>query len=168
MPRFDVTPEPQMHPAAAAVWHTIEFSRQMLLKEMDGLSPEQLAARPAQFKNSLAALLCHTAGAEIAFAYRLRGEKVPDEYTTEYWLGSDEGRIRQPEGETVESLTAKFNKARAILKEALAALKEEDLERLIERPNDVQYTVRWMLSLIAFHPGLHSGHMQMVRQHLPQ
>lgn len=166
MPRYDIAPEPGLDPVAAAVWNVLEFGKPHLLKQIEGLTPEQLAARPAGFKNSLATLVCHVAGSEISFAHTLLGREMPQELKDEYWMGRDGEYLRQAQGETVESLTAKLEKARAILKEALATVRAADLDRVITRPSGVEVTVRWLLALIAHHASLHIGQMQMLRQHL--
>lgn len=166
MSRLDVPVEASLGPVAAVVWNQLEFGRKGLLKQMEGLAPEQLAARPAGFKNSLAALLCHIAGSEVNFACILKGETFTDELKAEFFMGRVEGLLRQPEGESVESLTAKLNQSRAAMKEALAGLGEADLERVFPGPGGSEYTMRWLLALIPHHASMHLGQMQMLRQHL--
>jgi len=94
------------------------------------------------------------------------GKEVPQELKDEFWMGRDGEYLRQAQGETVESLTAKLEKARAMLQEALATVRASDLDRVIRQPNGVEYTVRWLLALIAYHASVHIGQMQMLRQHL--
>lgn len=121
---------------------------------------------PAGFRNSIATLLCHIAGSDMAFAHGLTGRTMSDELRAEYFLGRNDGLLIEPKGETKESLLAKLDKARAALKEALLQIASEDLDKTIERPNGMQVTLRWYLTVIGIHASVHIGHIQMVKQNL--
>ncbi len=166
MPLLDVPGVPQMHPAAAEAWYVLEFGRERLLKEVEGLTEEQLFTVPAGFRNSIATLLCHIAGSDMAFAHNLSNRTMPDELKAEYFLGRNDNLLIEPKGETKESLLAKFDRSRAALKEALLQLTAEDVEKTLERPGGMQITMRWMLALVGYHATLHIGQIQMVKQHL--
>jgi uncharacterized damage-inducible protein DinB len=166
MPVFDVPQDSGLDPVIAPYWSLAEFAKERMLKLIEGMTPEQLAQRPAGFNNSIATLVNHVAATEVNFSHLLLGRKVPDELAAEYLLDRPQSPLPQPEGETVESLTAKVEKARAILREALGTLRAGDLERLIDRPNGNQVSVRWLLTLMGYHISLHNGQMQMIKQHL--
>lgn len=166
MPLMDVPVVPNMNPAAAQTWSVLDFGRQNLLKLIEDVTAEQLFQVPAGFRNSIATLLGHIAGAEFSFAHLLTGRQLSDEQKAEYFMGRKDGLLIEPKGETKESLLAKLDTARAALKEALLRIAPEDLEKTFARPDGNQATMRWYLALIGFHTSWHLGHMQMVRQHL--
>lgn len=166
MALMDVPAVPDMNPAAAQVWYVLEFGRQGLQKAIEGLTEEQLFQVPAGFKNSVATLLCHIAGADMGFAHGLTGRTMSDELKAEYFIGRNDGLLIEPKGETKESLVAKLDKARTALKEALVQISPEDLDKTFDRPNGNQVTMRWYLTVIGFHASIHIGHIQMVRQNL--
>jgi uncharacterized damage-inducible protein DinB len=163
---WDINAGRDMDPVIAATWNALSFGEPRLRDLIKELTPEQLTARPAQFKNSIASLVLHAAGTNVSFAHFLKGEPVAEDLKAEYLLNLPQNPIPQPEGETAASLTAKWEKAWQILHDALAGLTAADLDRELTHPKGQKFTVRWLLSLLPYHQTLHYGHMQMIRQHL--
>jgi uncharacterized damage-inducible protein DinB len=164
MPLMDLPVVPNMNPAVAQTWCALEFAGQRLPKFIEDLTEEQLFQVPAGFRNSIATLLCHLAGTELSFAHTFTGRRMSDEQKAEYFLGRNDGLLIEPKGETKESLLAKLDIGRAALKEAL--LQVEDLEKTFPGPGGNEATTRWFLTVIAIHPSLHLGQMQLVKQNL--
>ncbi len=135
-----------------------------LIKEM---TPEQLETVPNGYTNSVATLIVHTYGLEGRLGYSLRGQEVPEEVTRELLLHLPRTQtLPEVKGETAESLTAKIEKARGLLKEALATLTEADLDREMPMGPGRTVSVRFILSLLPQHQGQHFGHMQMIKNHI--
>ncbi|MDF2627385.1 MAG: hypothetical protein K0R39_1216 [Symbiobacteriaceae bacterium] len=162
---MDIQKEAGFDPAIAGIWYAYKFGRSRFERLLTGLTPEQLAARPAGFNNSIAALVLHVAGTEVGFAHLLWGQELPADLKAEFLMDQRGQTLPQPEGETVESLVAKLHKGEGMIKEALAGLKAEDLDREVS-PMGSPVTLRWLVSLVAYHATNHFGQLQMIKQHL--
>lgn len=165
MNRLDVPAATGMDPAVAMVWHAVEFARPRVTALIQDLSPEQLAARPAGFNNSLSSLVLHCAGTCINFAAWISGQPVPADLQAEFHLDQPAAPLYQPAGETAASLEAKWEKAHAVLRSALASVSGDWGDRVLT-VNGHDLTLRWLLALITFHTPDHYGQMVMVKQHL--
>jgi uncharacterized damage-inducible protein DinB len=166
VPTLDIERDTHMDERIAPIWDTVAFGTAQLLKVLDGLTPEQLLERPVGFKNSLAGLAVHLAGANISFAHLIHERQMDDELKSAYLLTGKLNEIQQPEGETFLSLIAKITTSNRILKEALREVNPADTARVLVRPSGYEVTIRWYLTLIAYHQSAHIGQMQMIRQHL--
>jgi len=163
---LDVPAAPDMDPAIAPVWHAVEFARPRVITLIKGLSPEQLAARPPGFSNSLASLVVHCAGANTSFAAAITGQAVPSDLQSKLYLDQPSSPIYQPDDETVDSLEEKWEDAHAYLRSAVASITSDSVDRVIPRPGGYSFTLRWLLALITFHTPDHYGQMVMIKQHL--
>ncbi|MDF2629576.1 MAG: hypothetical protein K0R39_3407 [Symbiobacteriaceae bacterium] len=158
---------PNMNPTVVGVWHVLEHGKLGLTNAIKDLTEEQLFELPAGFRNNIATLIMHVAATEAGFAYTLSGQQMAPEVRAEYYIGrTDDGLLIEPKGETRESLLAKFDKARELLKDALLRLTEADLERSISRANGMQLPMRQFLGIYGAHPALHLGHIQLIKQAL--
>jgi uncharacterized damage-inducible protein DinB len=165
MATLDIQKEPGFDPTIAGIWYAYKFGRSRFDQLLQGLSPEQLAQRPAGFHNSIAALVLHVASTEVGFAHLLWGTEVPADLQAEFQMEKRGQTLHQPEGETAETLVTKLHKAEGMIKEALAGLKAEDLDRVLA-PMGSEVTMRWLLSLVSYHATNHFGQLQMIKQHL--
>lgn len=168
MPKLDASLPTGVDPRVAVWCVGLDSGQTRMLALLKELGPDQLAKVPAGLSNSIATLLVHVAATEVRMAYRVMGRQVPADVPAdlqaEYLIDQPQNPLPQPRGETAESLTAKAEKARRILKEALAGLGEADLERELHLGPDRSATVRWALSLLPTHQTQHFGHMQMIRK----
>jgi uncharacterized damage-inducible protein DinB len=155
----------QLHPFVAGVASSLDFGHRWLQGVIKELTPEQLAALPTGFHNSIATLVVHIAGSEIYYAHRLMKADVPDNLKREYLLDKPLSPLPVAVGETPESLTAKLTTARQILLAAVAKVSEADLDREADYGPD-QQGIRWVLSLLPNHQAIHLGQVLLVRQHI--
>ena len=156
---------PELHPFVAGVASSLDFGHRWLQGVIKELRPEQLAAQPAGFHNSIATLVVHIAGSEIYYAHRLMKADVPDGLKHEYLLDKPLSPLPVAIGETSESLMAKLTTAREILLAAVAKVSEADLAREVSYGPD-QQGIRWVLSLLPNHQAIHLGQILLVRQHI--
>jgi len=166
MPTMDLNRHEGLHPVAAFVLSTLELGRGNLLRQIQELTPDQLAAKPEGFKNSIATLLVHIAATEVNFCHRIIGKPVPEELKVEFLLDQPHSPLPAPVGATVENLTARLEKSLNFLRETLQGLTEIDLTRVIPFGPDRGGTVQWMLALLAGHQAQHVGHIQLLRGHV--
>jgi hypothetical protein len=162
--KMDVTVPTGLDPYIAGIVTPLEFGRASLKRVITGLTPEQLAATAPGFANSIATLVLHVAGYEIVCAHRILGTPVPDELEPEFLLDRPQNPIPVAEGETVESLTAKMDKSRAYLMDALAKVTPADLDREVPLGPDRAATVRWVLGLIPHHQSDHAGQVLLLKK----
>jgi uncharacterized damage-inducible protein DinB len=160
--KFALPAHPELHPYLAAVASSVEFGKNRLIQSMQGLTPEQLHATPAGFTNSVATLVLHVAAANVSFAHRLKGERVPDELKAVYKLDQPQSPLPVAVGETVESLTEKLERATALLIETLGSIKEPNLEQEIPFGKEHTATMPFVYGVISIHPTLHHGQIQML------
>jgi uncharacterized damage-inducible protein DinB len=166
MPILDVDHVPELDAAVAPFWYIFKFGRPRFARLIQGLTPAQLATRPAGFNNSISALVVHVAAAEVNFAHWMQGKEVPAALKAEFMMEQPDDPLYQPEGETVESLQAKLDKAAGLVQAAMATVKAADLERAVDVGAGPHVTVAWLLSLTAYHSANHFGQLQMIKQHL--
>lgn len=159
VPRFE-----GFDPVIAAYLAPLDFGLARLIATLQKLTTEQLTAKPAGFKNTIATLAVHIATTEINFAYRIQGKPVPEELLAEYPPHKEEF-LPEITGETVESLVAKLQKGRGIFLEVLKGLTAADLTREMPAGPERTVSVAWMLALAPYHIALHTGHIGMIRQH---
>jgi|GEM_PF-996063 len=149
----------------AGIASDLDFATRQLKRHLKDLTPEQLTMVPDGLSNSIATIVVHMAGSEVYFAYSLLGKKVPDEHKTTFLMGQgDDGLLRPALGETVESLTAKLDQARAMLLESLVALADTNLDEELPWGKEAKATRRFYLSLLPYHFSSHTGQIQMVRK----
>lgn len=165
MATFDLVRFEGFDPAVAPYLSMLEFGRGRLLNNIKAMSPEQLAQKPEGFKNSIATLVVHLAATEVSFAHRIMGQPVPEELLAEF-PPHKEALLPEITGETVDGLKAKLDKSWAILLGAVEGLKAADLNREIQMGPERSATVAWLLNLLPVHLMLHTGHIQMIGQHL--
>lgn len=166
MPAMDVSVPADLAPFAAQALAAVELGKARLLAALEGLTPEQLATAPAGFSNSIAALLVHLSGTEVGMAHALLGRSLPDDLRAEYLRDRPQNPIPQPVGETLATLTAKREKALAILRQAVAGLRPEDAGREVQLFGDRTATVRWVLTILGNHQMQHFGQIQMIKKFL--
>jgi uncharacterized damage-inducible protein DinB len=141
------------------------------------LSPEDLAWQPAPGTNTIGMLLAHVAHAEAHLGQvGLKGE--PEGHAHDVIgiherdlgmpLGADGAPPAALSGRDAASFLAMLAAARAHTREAAAALADEDLARLIERPPRPDGTrrafdVAWVLFHLVEHAAGHAGQIALLR-----
>lgn len=155
-----------MDPIVSLAYGQIVSGKNRLTALIQDLTPEQLAERPAGFKNSIASLIVHVCANEINWAHRLLGQPVPDELARDFPRGKPGEPILQPSGETAESLTAKIDRARALLEATFRQIKDADLAREWPLGPERTVTSRYGIMGMPTHLSQHFGQMQMIKQHL--
>jgi uncharacterized damage-inducible protein DinB len=153
-----------MEPFAAQAAGALEFGKARLLAGIEDLSPQQLAAVPPGFSNSIASLVVHVAGLEVGMAHGILGRPLPEDLKAEYLRDRPQNPIPQPANETAATLTAKLNRARGILLPVLEGLKAADLTREVVMGPNRSLTVRMILVMLANHQMQHYGQIQMIKK----
>jgi uncharacterized damage-inducible protein DinB len=148
----------------AGILGAMDFGFDRMKANLEGLSPEQLTKVPTGLKNSIAGLVLHAYGTEVGMAHRLSGQSVPDDVKSAYLLNQPQNPLPQPQGETIESLIGKMEKARGLLKAAVEKLTDADLDKEWEAANGRKMSYRFMLNLLPQHQGQHFGQIQMIKQ----
>ncbi len=167
MPKMDIQVPAGMGGCVALACAALDSGQARLLGLVQDLSPEQLEKVPAGLSNSLATLVVHVAATEVRMAHRLAGRPandIPGDVRAEYLMDVPQNPLPQPRGETAATLRAKAEKARGMLRDALAGLGDADLEREIVMGPERSGTVRWVLTILPSHQMQHFGQMQMIRK----
>lgn len=163
---IDMNKHPDLYPAADIVLGALQFGRDLIKELLSSLTPEQLAAKPEGFSNDIATLLVHIPAIEIRFSHMIQGKELPADLAAEFLLDQPQSPLPRPVGETAASLQAKLDKGLEYVREMLAGLKAEDLDRTVPARPGVSYSVRWMVGLLPIHQSQHFGQMQMLLKHI--
>lgn len=166
MSAIDLKTYDHLGPAADLTLGSLNFGRALLKGTIKDLTPEQLAAKPANFKNDIATLVVHIAATEVLFSHLIMGREIPESLAADYLLDQQGETLPRAEGETVESLISKLDAAFEYVHEMLKGLSEDDMPRIIEAGPGRKFSVRWMIGLLPMHQLLHRGHIQMLRNRL--
>lgn len=164
MTKLDLATYPAFHPAAAHALGSLDFIRPRLLQLIEPLTPEQLVAKPEGHNNSIATLCLHLAAAEVMFSHAIMAKRMTEELQNEYLLNMRSQTLPESSGETAASLTAKLEKSRSYVVEALSQVTEESLDREFPLGPERSATVRWALGLLPLHQAQHFGHMQLLKR----
>lgn len=148
------------------IYAALEFGAQRMRSLVQELTPEQLSAAPRVegFQNSIATLVMHVAATEMSMAHRLTGREIPADVRAEYRMDQPQSPLPKVEGETAETLLAKFDRARQALREAFEGLSDADLDREWQAPSGAKRTFRDLAQLLPQHQGQHFGHIQYIRR----
>ncbi len=166
--KLDLTIPADIHPYVAGIVTPMEFGRNALKRNLQGLTPEQLAATAPGFGNSIATLVVHLAGYEIVCAHRILGTPMPEELKVEFLWDQPQNPIPAPVGETVETLVDKLDRSREYLLKVLATVTPADLDREFQMGPERTATVRWLLGLIPYHQDEHVGQIILLRKLVTQ
>jgi len=162
--RIDVTIPEGLDPYVASTVAALELGRQRVKVALKDVTPAQLEQVPPGLTNSIATIVVHLCGTEVSFSYRLAGGSTPDEVKAEYLMNLPQSPLPAALGETVESLTAKLDKSRAMLLQTLARLTTADMNREMALGPERSVTLRWAMALLPNHQTQHLGHIQMVKK----
>jgi uncharacterized damage-inducible protein DinB len=145
-----------MDPIIKSYSDVLEALHKDCMKQISGLTQEELDWSPGEDMNSLAILSAHIAGAE------------------RYWIGDHlmgeaSGRVRDDEfstsGLTVDALSKQLDTALKYSREAFDRLTADQLGEIRKSPQgDREFTVAWIIAHVLRHTALHLGHMEVTRQ----
>ncbi|HYG57957.1 MAG TPA: DinB family protein [Symbiobacteriaceae bacterium] len=166
MPTLDVKRFEGVDPVVAAFLSTLEFGRGRLVANIKDLTTEQLDKKPAGFKNSVASLAVHVAATEVAFAHRFMGKPVPEDLLVEFPPHKMTDPLPEVTGLTAQEVVGRLERSRSMLLEAVQGLKAADLRQEIALGPDRTASFEWLLALLPVHLASHTGHIQMIVQHL--
>lgn len=162
--RFALPAHPEFHPYLAAVAASVEFAKSRASRFIKDLTPEQLDAVPAPFKNSIATLVLHIAATHVSFAHSLRGAQVPAELAAEFKLDQEGELLPAATGETVESLLEKLERGTALLIETLGQIEDPQPEAEVPFGGEHTATNAFMLGVVTLHGHQHIGQILLLRQ----
>lgn len=166
MSALDLKTYADLNSVANLTLGSLDFGRGALKYLIKDLTPEQLAAKPANFNNDIATLVVHVAATEVLFSHLIMGKELPPALAAEYLLDQQGDTLPRPEGETAASLMEKLDAAFEHVHEMLKGLTEDDMSRIVEAGGGRKFSVRWMVGLLPVHQFLHRGQMQMLINHL--
>jgi uncharacterized damage-inducible protein DinB len=163
MPDVDVRLLAGVNPQVAVWCAGLDRGQGPILNLIQDLTPDQLAQVPPGLDNSIATLVLHVAAIEARMAHRIAGRPMPADLQAEFLLDQPQNPLPQARGETAETLRAKAEKARDLLRQTLADVGEADLAGQVPFGSGTA-TVRFALAVLPTHQAQHYGQMQMIRR----
>lgn len=158
---FDLSPERDLTPAVALLHATVKDAYRRLKRLLEDVTEEEARYRgPDGSLNSIGALVRHLALVDLRWAFRIKGEPIPDAFLASYGpFRAADGRL--PEGgDTLQNLLLKYDRVQQIFRDACLSLQDSDLERRVQIRDDLEATLRWGIWHVADHSLYHQGHMQ--------
>jgi uncharacterized damage-inducible protein DinB len=129
-----------------------------------GLSPEQLRARPTVSSLTVGGLIKHVASTEEGWLATVRGEPQTVDY------GRYERDFQLADGETIEEVFARYDRAAAETEKTVAEIGDLDHRIPIDhsvpwnRKDMDHWTVRWVLLHLIQETARHAGHADIIRE----
>lgn len=130
---------------------------------LDGLSPEQIDARPAPGKWSVREILCHFADCEIAWAWRLRQTYGADRPTIQPFEQDPWARAYDGVSFTANSAFATWNALRAWNLALIETLSNADKQRPVIHPEIGELTLWTLVEIAAGHDLHHLKSLEKLR-----
>jgi hypothetical protein len=137
---------------------SIDRHRKALLWKIEGLSEEQLRRVLVPSGTNLLGLIKHLGAVEYGWFCETFG--VPTE-PMPFDVDDDEADLRIEEGETVESVLAFYERARAA---ADKVIEENDLDLVGRSWHGDQVSLRWVLVHMIEETARHAGHIDIIRE----
>lgn len=127
-----------------------------LREALDGVTPEQAAARPLESAHSIWEIVGHIEAWENVFSLRLEGthRKAPEE---------DFPPVRQVSDEAWAQTLAELEGTHARLIKVISSLSDAKLDEMVA---GTAYTVRYLLHGIVRHHVYHAGQIVLLRKAL--
>jgi Protein of unknown function (DUF664) len=147
----------------AALDAALDHQRRTLLFKCEGLTGEQLAARPLEpSRLSLLGLIRHMAHVERWwFRRRFNGEQGLDRL-----FATDDDLDRDFEGGTPQSAQADYATYLAEVEQVRALLAGRSLDETFTRPPGTTADLRWLYFHLIEEYARHNGHADLLREHL--
>ena len=150
-------------------------TRGVLLSQLDGLTPEQLAWHPNDDVESIGTQLLHAAAIEWSWFFQDIFGRPDDDY--DGWEEAFPLRIGHPQvtGKPLAYFTERLARVRNDVLATLRDLTDDDLPRLVgegepdddEEPRARLYSIDWVLFHLVHHEAHHAGQVELLRRLLP-
>ena len=153
----------------------LDLNRKDLLRQLDGLSSDDLGWQPAPHSNSIGFIAWHMARVEDNWYSIYIGQSEPvwitGGYCTRFRLpavGNGSGDSAEGVAEfpvlSIDDVLGYFDAVRARTLEVLASLTEEDLSQTRHRERgDPPPTVAWVMGHVLIEQGQHLGQVAYIR-----
>jgi uncharacterized damage-inducible protein DinB len=136
----------------------MEEARGRTLAVISNLTPTQLDGPPPCGKNTIAALLYHTAAIEVSWLYDVLGTPFPPELDSLFSVDvrDEYGNLNRLEGRPLQEYLDRLSRVRSILLRSYASMSLEEFRR----PREVEgseVTPEWVLQHLMQHEAEHRG-----------
>ena len=135
-------------------------------RALEGLSEDQLSARPLPGKWSAREIVHHLADSESISAQRLRRLLVEDRPVVQGYDQDDYARRLRYNERPIGPALAAFEAARATTLQILGAMSDEDWRREGTHSDSGRYTVETWLAIYAVHARNHAAQIAALRDAL--
>lgn len=170
-PVVSCDPVPGYSPGIGRYVAQMTETRLGLLRQLDGLTPEQLSWHPNDAVESIGTQLLHVAAIEWSWVFEDIWGRPGEEY--DGWEEALPIRLGLPQvvGRPLEGYLERLERVRVEALEALRGLTDDDLPRIVpERPagpGGEVYTIDWVLFHLVHHEAHHAGQVELMVRVLP-
>lgn len=169
-------PPPGFSPGIGRYLAQLTEIRGDLLKEVHGLTAEQLSWYPNENVESIGTQLLHVAAIEWSWVFEEIFRRSSDDY--DGWEEALPIRIGRPQvrEQPLAYFTDRLARVRTETTEALRQLTDDDLPRLVSDasppPEEVddpeRFSIDWVLFHLVHHEARHVGQVELLRRLLPE
>jgi hypothetical protein len=159
-----------MHSASDVIAHSLTVSRDMLVRYVQDLTPQEYVHRPTPRANCVAWLLGHLTLTERGVLKSVFAADpdalppLPDGYEKRF--SRDDGCPQAEEFGDVSNLLPLFVSHRDLLIERVRSASPEDLSRPREKPRPMFSTVGEFANFLGAHSAMHAGQITIIRRSL--
>ena len=168
-------PPPGFSPGIGRYAAQLAETRRELLRNLDGLSPDQLSWHPDEQTESIGTQLLHVAAIEWSWVFEEIFGRSGDDY--DGWEEALPLRLglSQVRDQPLAYYTDRLERVRAEVLAALRGLTDDDLPRLVrdssppagEEPGSHLYAIDWILFHLVHHEAHHAGQVELLVRLLP-
>lgn len=169
-------PVPGFSPGIGRYVAQLTETRQELLRQVAGLTPEQLSWHPNEQTESIGTQLLHVAAIEWSWVFQEIGRRPDEDY--DGWEEALPIRLGLPQvsGRSLSYYTDRLDRVRQEVLAKLRELTDEDLARLVAdaspppgtEPGSVErFSIDWILFHLVHHEAHHAGQVELLVRLLP-
>jgi uncharacterized damage-inducible protein DinB len=165
---YDLKGEANMSPVVGLLFAAVIENSQRFQRITDGMLQEELDYKgPNNNFNSTAQLIKHITYVDLNWAYRIKGQPLPQNLREQHGPMIDEnGRLPMVQEISLSTLMSTYVGVITMLKDACTQLTDDDLARIVTfgHENEKQATIRWGIWHIADHSRYHQAHINQLRR----
>lgn len=165
---YDLKGEPNMTTMVGMLYSAVKENNQRLKSITEGMSQEEVDYKgPDNSFISTAQLLKHLLYVDLNWAYRTKGQPLPQALIEAYGPMIDENnKLPMVKGIPLNTLMSEYDGVLTMLNNACAQFTDADLDNVATfgLENEKQATIRWGLWHMADHSRYHQAHINQLRK----
>ncbi|HZH58496.1 MAG TPA: DinB family protein [Metabacillus sp.] len=160
----DLYTEERMAPTVRLFFAMVEENYTRLCSSIENIPQNVLdyKGKDGQY-NSIAQLIRHLAYVDLRWAYRIKGEPIPDTLEKKYGPMIDEkGQLPPVSGLSIDQLLQDYDEVYQHFRRECLRLKDKDLKVVVDYEDGKKATIQWGIWHMADHSRYHQAHINLI------